>query len=57
MDEGGGRVGDPCVGDGLATGEDDDCRYAGVSDGLDERALRTDQREVVFVDVFTGAKE
>ncbi len=57
LDEGGGRVGEPCVGNGLATGEDDDGRHAGVSDGLDERALRTDQGEVVFVDVFTGAKE
>lgn len=57
MDEGRGRVGEPCVGDGLAAGEDDDGRHAGISDGLDERALRTDQGEVVYIDVFTGAKE
>lgn len=55
LDKSSCRVGDPCVGDRLAAGENDDGRYASISNGLDERALGADQGKVIFVDMFTGS--
>lgn len=42
LNQSGGRVRDPSVGNRLAAGENDDGRHAGISDGLDERALGAD---------------
>lgn len=54
LDERGGRVGEPGLRYGLATTEDDDGGDAGVDDGFDEGGLGTNEREVVYVDVFAG---
>jgi len=55
LQQGGGGVGDPGLGDGLAGGEDDDGWDARGGDGFDEGSLGADEVEGVDVDVFAGS--
>ena len=54
LNERGRLLRDPCLGDGLARGEDDDGGLAGVDDGLDKVGHGADEVEVRDVDVLAS---
>lgn len=54
LDESGGVVGHPILGDWLAGGENNDGGFSGVGDSTDELALSTDQVEGVDINVLTS---